>query len=207
MTETSPVQTLNPAQRFKQGCVGIPLPCTLVRIVDAVDGVTPMPQGEPGEIIVSGPQVMQGYWGMPEATAKSLRVLDGLTWMYTGDIGAMDEEGYVRICDRSKDMLIVGGYKVFSVEVESKVLSLPFVELCAVVGRSDEARPGNDIVQLYVQRRAGVAGERSNDELSGEIVAFCREQMAPYKIPKEIFFVDAVPLTSVGKIDKKALRK
>lgn len=207
MTETSPVQTLNPAQRFNQGCVGIPLPCTQVRIVDAVDGVTTMPLNEPGEIIVSGPQVMQGYWGMPDATAKSLRVLDGKTWMYTGDIGAMDEEGYVRICDRSKDMLIVGGYKVFSVEVESKVQALPFVELCAVVGRADVARPGNDVVQLYVQRRAGVATERSNEELGADILAYCREQMAPYKIPKEMFFVDVVPLTSVGKIDKKALRK
>lgn len=211
MTETSPVQTLNPAERFKQGCVGIPLPQTYVRIVDAADGVTPMAYGEPGEIIVSGPQVMKGYWKMPDATAKSLRVLDGKVWMYTGDIGAMDEEGYVRICDRSKDMLIVGGYKVFSVEVESKVLSLPFVELCAVVGRPDTARPGNDIVQLFIQLNAAAkekyATADDHELLKNEVLAFCREQMAPYKIPKEIFIVSAVPLTSVGKIDKKALRQ
>lgn len=210
MTETSPVQTLNPAERFKVGCVGIPVPATDVRIVDAVDGVTPMPYGEPGEIIVSGPQVMKGYWGMPEATEKSIRELDGKLWMFTGDIGAMDDEGYVRICDRSKDMLIVGGYKVFSVEVEAKVQSLPFVELCAVVGRPDTARPGNDIVQLYVQLRAAAREmarmDGGDENLKNEIVAFCREQMAPYKIPKEIYLVDAVPLTSVGKIDKKALR-
>lgn len=210
MTETSPVQTLNPAGRFKQGCVGLPLPQTHVRIVDATDGVTPMPCGEPGEIIVSGPQVMKGYWKMPNATEKSLRVLDGKRWMYTGDIGAMDEEGYVRICDRSKDMLIVGGYKVFSVEVESKVLSLPFVELCAVVGKPDVARPGNDIVQLFIQLNAAAKEKYSTaaaqESLQAEVVAFCREQMAPYKVPKEIFFVKAVPLTSVGKIDKKALR-
>lgn len=211
MTETSPVQTLNPAQRFKPGCVGLPLPGTRVRIVDASDGVTTMAIGEPGEIIVSGPQVMQGYWGMPDASAKSLRQIDGKTWMFTGDIGAMDEEGYVKICDRSKDMLIVGGYKVFSVEVESKLQALPFVGLCAVVGRPDTARPGNDVVQLYVQvNTAGnipVNGALTEAEMVERIQAFCRSEMAAYKIPKEIFFVNAVPLTSVGKIDKKALRQ
>ena len=204
MTETSPVQTLNPANAFKPGFVGVPLPCTDLRIVDAESGED-MPVGTPGEVVVSGPQVMSGYLAMPEASADALREHDGKIWMHTGDIGFLDEEGYLKICDRSKDMLIVGGYKVFSVEIESKLQALPFVEMSAVVGRADENRPGNDVVQLYVQRNES---EPADDEKHiAAITEFCRANMAPYKVPKEIFFVDAIPLTSVGKIDKKALRK
>jgi len=204
MTETSPVQTLNPANAFKPGTVGIPLPGTDLRIVDPETGEN-CPIGTPGEIVVAGPQVMAGYLAMPEATADSLREYEGKLWMHTGDIAFMDDEGYVKICDRSKDMLIVGGYKVFSVEVESKLAALPFVAMSAVVGRADEARPGNDIVQVYVQRNAS---EPADDEAQkARLIEYCRANMAPYKVPKEVFFVDAIPLTSVGKIDKKALRK
>ncbi|WP_063518927.1 MULTISPECIES: class I adenylate-forming enzyme family protein [unclassified Alcanivorax] len=205
MTETSPVITLNPASHFKEAHVGIPLPGTDVRIVDAEDGTRPMPQGEAGEIIASGPQVMQGYLAMPEATRKALRVMDGQTWMHTGDIGVMDEEGFIRVCDRSKDMLIVGGYKVFSVEVEGKVQSLPWVAMCAVVGRPDHDRPGNDVVQLYIQRMPD--NQASESDLKAELSTFCKANMSPYKVPREVFFIDAIPLTSVGKIDKKALRQ
>ena len=204
MTETSPVITLNPASHFKEGHVGIPLPGTEVRIVD-VDTGKEMPLGEPGEIIAAGPQVMQGYLAMPEATEKALQEIDGKRWMHTGDIGVMDNDGFVRVCDRSKDMLIVGGYKVFSVEVEGKVQSLPWVAMCAVVGRPDNDRPGNDIVQLYVERSADC--DRSDTDLKTELDCFCRETLSPYKVPKEVFFLDAIPLTSVGKIDKKALRQ
>ena len=205
MTETSPVITLNPASHFKEAHVGIPLPGTDVRIVDSEDGETLMPRGEAGEIIAAGPQIMQGYLEMPEASKKALREIDGKTWMHTGDIGVMDEDGFVRVCDRSKDMLIVGGYKVFSVEVESKVKSLDWVAMCAVVGRPDTSRPGNDVVQLYVERTAGSQEEET--ELKASLESFCRENMSPYKVPKEVFFIKAIPLTSVGKIDKKALRQ
>lgn len=205
MTETSPVQTLNPANAFKPGFVGLPLPGTDLRIVDPENGVDEMPVGTPGEVVVSGPQVMSGYLAMPEASADALREHDGKVWMHTGDIGFLDEEGYLKICDRSKDMLIVGGYKVFSVEIESKLQSLPFVEMSAVVGRPDENRPGNDVVQLYVQRNDSEPLDDENQKAA--IIEYCRANMAPYKVPKEIFFVDAIPLTSVGKIDKKALRK
>jgi len=204
LTETSPVITLNPASHFKEGHVGIPLPGTEVRIVD-VDTGKEMPLGEPGEIIAAGPQVMQGYLAMPEATEKALEEIGGKRWMHTGDIGVMDNDGFVRVCDRSKDMLIVGGYKVFSVEVEGKVQSLPWVAMCAVVGRPDNDRPGNDIVQLYVERSADC--DRSDTDLKTELDCFCRETLSPYKVPKEVFFLDAIPLTSVGKIDKKALRQ
>lgn len=203
MTETGPIQTCNPAPRFKPGHVGIPVPGTDVRIVDVETGTRDVPLGEPGEIIVRGPQVMKGYLD-PEGTKHALRELDGETWMYTGDVGVMDDEGYVRICDRNKDMLIVGGYKVFSVEVEHEVKKLPFVAVSALVGRPDPARPGSEIARLVVQRLPGSGlGE---DEAREAILRHCRANLAPYKIPREIVFVDALPLTSVGKIDKKAMR-
>jgi long-chain acyl-CoA synthetase len=204
MTETSPVQTLNPASRLKPGSVGVPVPGTVVRIVDTDHGNREVPLGEAGEIIVNGPQVMQGYLNLPEATGESLVEIDGSTWMFTGDIGYMDEDGYITVCDRSKDMLIVGGYKVFSVEVENRVQTLPWVAMCAVVGRPDENRPGNDVVQLYVQAHPGEAGDEQARRQ--ELESYCRENLSPYKVPREIHFVDEIPLTSVGKIDKKALR-
>jgi long-chain acyl-CoA synthetase len=148
---------------------------------------------------------MKGYLNLPEASAKTLREFEGDTWIYTGDIASMDEEGYIKICDRSKDMLIVGGYKVFSVEVESKLAELEFIELSAVIGHPDEKRPGNDIVNLYIQLKAE-AKTQDQAQLRDQILAFCREHMAAYKVPKHIHFHDALPLTAVGKLDKKALR-
>lgn len=205
MTETAPVQTLNPANRFKPGYVGVPLPGTEVRIVDAETGTQDLLLGEVGEVIVSGPQVMNGYLNAPVATQEALREHGGRQWMYTGDIGFMDEEGYLKICDRSKDMLIVGGYKVFSVEIESKLAELPFVALCAVVGKPDTKRPGNEIVQLYVQCTTDTV--MPEVERRDRIMQFCRENLAPYKVPKETVFMESIPLTSVGKIDKKVLRE
>lgn len=204
MTETSPVQTINPAERFKPGFVGIPLPGTDLRIVDADNDDVEMPCGESGEIVVSGPQVMGGYLSNPTETAKAIKRYQDKLWMYTGDIGFIDEEGYLKICDRSKDMLIVGGFKVFSIEVENKLQELPFVELCAVVGKPDTQRPGNDIVQVYVQ--SSQLTHFSENEQSERIVEFCRQNLSPYKVPKEVHFVSEMPLTSVGKIDKKRMR-
>ncbi len=205
MTETSPLLTCNPPTRPHIGTVGIPIAGTDIRIVDVETGTREMPLGEPGELIACGPQVMKGYLNLPEASAKSLREFQGKTWMYTGDIAKMDEEGYVTICDRSKDMLIVGGYKVFSVEVEGKLAELDFIELSAVIGTPDEKRPGNDIVHLYVQLKPEA---KSGDAATYQekIMAFCRTNMAAYKVPKHIHFLDAMPLTAVGKLDKKALR-
>lgn len=205
MTESSPLLTSNPQQKLKTGSVGIPVVGTDVRIVDVETGTKEMPIGEPGEIIARGPQIMKGYLNLPEASAKTLREFDGHIYLYTGDVAFMDEDGYLTICDRSKDMLIVGGYKVFSVEVEGKLKELPFIELPALIGEKDPQRPGNDIVTLYVQLTAeGKA--RDPKELEAEILKFCRDNMAPYKVPKKVFFRDALPLTPVGKLDKKALR-
>lgn len=206
LTETSPVLTMNPPGRAKPGTVGVPIPGTDIKIVDAETGTREMPFNEPGELIACGPQVFRSYLGLPDETGKALREFEGDTWFFTGDIAKMDEEGYITICDRAKDMLIVGGFKVFSVEVENKLKALDDVELSAVIGTQDEKRPGNDIVNLYVQlSESGKAKEP--EQVKQEITAFCREHMAAYKVPKAIHIVDEIPLTPVGKVDKKVLRK
>jgi long-chain acyl-CoA synthetase len=206
MTETGPVHVCNPPMRAQPTSVGIPVPGADTRIVDLETGTKEMPVGEPGEIITSGPQVMKGYLNLPEESAKAMRQWRGKTWMYTGDVGYMDDEGYIYLCDRAKDMLIVGGYKVFSVEVEDKLQALDCIAISAVIGTADEKRPGNDIVNLYVELTPK-ANERKPEEVKAEILAFCRENMAPYKVPKLIHIIDHIPLTAVGKLDKKALRE
>jgi len=205
MTETAPCYTTNPPKRYKLGSIGFPLPNAKVRIRDVETGEHDMPFGEPGEIICSGPQVMKGYLNLPEESAKALREIDGERWMFSGDVGYMDEEGYIFLCDRAKDMLIVGGFKVFSVEVEDKLSAIPEIAACAVIGSEDKARPGNDIVNLYVELSANHKNTKQN-LLKNKILTFCQKSMAAYKVPKNIYFIDTIPLTPVGKIDKKALR-
>lgn len=205
MTETASVYIATPPARPRPGSIGIPVPAADVRIVDLADGETELGPGEPGELVVSGPQVMRGYLGAPAETAKALRRRGGKTWLHTGDVGAMDEEGYVTLRDRAKDMLIVGGFKVFSVEVEEALKPCPEIALPALVGAPDAARPGNDIVHLFVEPSAAGAA-LSRAECARRIAAFCRGHLAAYKVPAEIHLVDAIPLTSIGKIDKKALR-
>lgn len=206
MTETGPVHVCNPPMRGKPTSVGIPVLGGDTRIVDIETGSKEMPLGEPGEIITSGPQVMKGYHNLPEENAIALRELNGKTWMFTGDVGFMDDEGYIYLCDRAKDMLIVGGYKVFSVEIEDKLKELEFVSQSAIIGHPDIQRSGSDIVYLYVELDKSV-NSLSHEFLKEKIINFCRKNMAPYKIPKSIEFIDSIPLTSVGKIDKKKLRQ
>lgn len=206
MTESSPLLTSNPPQRPKTGSVGLPVVGTDIRIVDVETGTKEMAIGEPGEIIARGPQIMKGYLNLPDASAKTLREFDGQVYLYTGDVASMDDEGYLTICDRSKDMLIVGGYKVFSVEVEGKLKELPFIELPAIIAEQDASRPGNDIVTLHLQLTAD-GKTRDRKDVEAEVMKFCRDNMAAYKVPKKIYFHDTLPLTAVGKLDKKALRK
>jgi long-chain acyl-CoA synthetase len=149
---------------------------------------------------------MKGYLNLPEESTLALRTWRGKTWMYTGDVGFMDEEGYIHLCDRAKDMLIVGGYKVFSVEVEDKLANLDCVARSAVVGTPDPVRAGSEVVHLFVQL-APAAAHRDPAELRAEITAFCRASLSPYKVPKVIAFIAELPLTPVGKIDKKVLRE
>ena len=200
MTETGPVQTCNPAPRFKLGHVGIPVPGTDIRLVDV----------ETGTKDVRARRARRDHRERPAGDAElprrgghehALRELDGRTWMYTGDVGIMDDEGYIRICDRSKDMLIVGGYKVFSVEVENKLQALPFVALTAMVGRPDEARPGNEIAQLSCS--ASPAAPSPKPKRAKRSCASVARTRA-LQDPERDLLVDALPLTSVGKIDKGA---
>lgn len=205
MTEATTFITMNPRGKTKIGSVGIPMPDCELRIVDTESGSRDMPPGEPGEVIVCGPQVMKGYHNQPEETAKAVRVLNGRRWLYTGDVGFLDADGYLTICDRVKDMLIVGGFKVFSLEVENRLKEVPCIEASALIGVPDARRPGNQIVKLFVQLTAE-ARRGDSERWRDEILRFCRNNLAPYKAPKQIEFLDALPLTTLGKIDKKALR-
>ena len=204
MTETGPCHVCHPISRYKLGSVGVPMPGTDLKIMDVETGTREMPLGEPGEIATAGPQVMKGYLGLPEESARALREIDGVRYMFTGDVGYMDEDGYVFLCDRAKDMLVVGGFKVFSVEVEDKLKAHPDVAESAIVGAPDEKRPGNDIVHLFVQRSPDSEGDAG--QVTKRLLDWFRANMAPYKVPKHIHFVDAIPLTPVGKIDKKKMR-
>lgn len=205
MTETGPAIVANPPARCKPEAVGIPLPGIDVRIVDVETGTQEMPYGEPGEVIVATPCLMQGYLNRPEETAHAVRQWRGKTWMHTGDVGVMDEDGYVYLRDRTKDMIIVSGFKVFSNEVENTLSALDCIAISALIGTPDAARPGSEIVNLYVELTAD-AKQRDAGDVRTEILEFCEANLARYKKPKAIHFLDAIPLTRVGKVDKKALR-
>lgn len=206
MTEASPILTMNPFKGVKKiGSVGLPVPGTRIKLVDVETGTRAVGIDEEGELIANGPQVMKGYHNQPEETAHALRTFENEPWLYTGDVARMDADGYVTIVDRVKDMLIVGGYKVFSREVEEVLCRHPAVEACAVVGRPDPDRPGNDRVAAVIQTASEVAEIPATD-LQAAVRAHCREHLAPYKVPKIVEFTSALPLTAVGKVDKKALR-
>jgi acyl-CoA synthetase (AMP-forming)/AMP-acid ligase II len=206
MTEVSSLSTCNPRLGKKKiGSVGLPLPNVDMRLMDLETGTKDVPVGEEGEIVVKGPQVMRGYFNKPNETATALREHDGETWLHTGDVARMDEDGYYTIIDRSKDMLNVGGFKVFSREVEEKLYEHPAIELCAIVGEPNPSRPGTDIVKLVFQPSEDHK-QKSHESLKKEIMEFARANFAPYKAPKKIEVRDSLPLTPIGKVDKKALR-
>jgi long-chain acyl-CoA synthetase len=205
MTETCVLLTCNPRIGQKKiGTVGLPMPSTSVRIMDLETGTRDVPLGEEGEIVGTGPQVMKRYHNKPEETALALREHDGKIWMHTGDIGTMDEDGYVTIVDRKKDMISVGGFKVFPREVEEKLYEHPAVAICAVIGVPNPERPETEVVKLVVQKNPVYAGKPDN-EVAAEILAFARENVAKYKVPRVVEFRE-IPLTPAGKVDKKALR-
>lgn len=206
LTEASPIITMNPRKGLKKiGSVGLPVGSTRVRLVDLETGTREVAQGEEGEIICSGGQVMQGYLNKPEETAIALREHDGALWLHTGDVARMDEDGFFFIVDRTKDMLNVGGFKVFSREVEEKLYEHPTIELCAIIGVPNPKRPGSELVKLVVQKSKPYRG-KSDDEVRKELLHFAQENFSPYKVPKIIEFIETMPLTLVGKVDKKALR-
>ncbi len=206
MTEASPVITMNPCKGTKKlGSVGLPLQSTRIKVVDVETGTVEVPVGEVGELIVHGPQVMKEYHNKPEETANTLREYQQETWLYTGDVVRMDEDGYVFIADRSKDMLIVAGYKVFSREVEEVLSQHAAVQFCAIIGMPDPKRPDSQVVKAVIELTAPALKE-DHETIKEQLIDHCRENLAPYKVPKIVEITDAMPLTAVGKVDKKALR-
>jgi len=192
MTETSPVVTFNPNSAIQLGTIGLPIPGTEVKTIDDDGNETPL--GEPGELCVKGPQVMRGYWQRPEDTQKSFTD-DG--FLQTGDIALIQEDGYIRIVDRKKDMIIVSGFNVFPNEIEDVVSGHPKVVECAAVGVPDDK--SGEAVKVYLVATAEGVTEN-------ELKEFCRERLTAYKVPKSFVFRDELPKTNVGKILRRELR-
>ena len=194
-SEAGPVLAYNPREGVRKvGTVGLALPLTEIEIVDLATGLMPQPQGREGEIRVRGPQLMRGYRGRPQETADALRG----GWLHTGDIGAFDADGYLRICGRKKEMAIVAGYNVYPREVEEALCSHPHVREAAVVGVPDAYR-GEALMASVV----AASGEALDP---GALLAWLSERLVRYKLPKAIRVVDALPKTGVGKVDKERLR-
>ncbi|HUH87044.1 MAG TPA: AMP-binding protein, partial [Pusillimonas sp.] len=192
-TEAGPVIAYNPLNGVrKTGTVGIAVPETQVQIVDVNDGEKILAQGEVGEIRVKGPQVMLGYYGRPAETAEALR--NG--WLYTGDIGWLDAEGYLTISDRKKEMAIVSGFNVYPREIEEALICHRGVREAAVIGVPDAYR--GEVLVAYVVADADITREAP--------MAFLAERLVKYKWPSAIHLVPDLPRTGVGKIDKKQLR-
>lgn len=195
LTESSPTTHSNPYfGTRKPGSVGIVFPSTDYKIVDLADGTVELPAGEVGEIIIKGPQIMKGYWNMPEETGHALR--NG--WLYTGDIAYMDEDGYLFIVDRKKDLIIASGYNVYPRDVEEILYEHPAVQEAVVVGIPDPYR-GESV-------KAVVVLKESQDCAEEELIAYCRENMVAYKAPRVIEFRKELPKTNVGKILRRKIR-
>jgi long-chain acyl-CoA synthetase len=195
LTETTPVTHINPFGGVRKvGSIGVPISDTECRIVSLDDGVTDVPQGEPGELIIKGPQVMKGYKGMPDETANTLR--NG--WCYTGDIATIDQDGYFYIVDRKKDMIISGGFNIYPRDIDEVLYEHPKVQEACTIGIPDPKRGEN--VKVFVVLREGVMATQQ------ELLEYCATKLAKYKLPAEIEFRKELPKTNVGKILRKQLR-
>jgi len=194
LSEASPVTHANPPfGKNKVGTIGLPWPDTEAKIMDLETGTKEMAMGEPGELVIRGPQVMKGYWNMPDETAKTLR--DG--WLFTGDIATMDEEGYFKIVDRKKDMIIASGFNIYPRDVEEVLYENPKVKEVVVAGVPDRYR--GETVKAYVILKDGQTATEQ------EIIEFCRGKMAKYKVPTAVEFRKELPKTMVGKILRRML--
>jgi len=193
LTETSPAATINPLDLPAfNGSIGLPISSTELMLRD--DAGHAVPLGQTGEICIRGPQVMAGYWQRQDETDK---VIDRDGWFATGDIGVMDERGYVRIVDRKKDMILVSGFNVYPNEIEAVVAMHPSVLECAAIGVPDPK--SGEAVKLFI-----VKGDPA---LTAEgVLAFCREHMTGYKVPRDVEFRTQLPKTNVGKILRRELR-
>jgi long-chain acyl-CoA synthetase len=198
LTEASPVTHCSRVDKtmktVKVGSIGLPLPDTDARIVDAETGEKMLPAGEVGELVVKGPQVMKGYWRKPEETVLVLRG----GWLFTGDLARMDGDGYFFITDRKKDLIKYKDYSVYPRELEDVLYEHPAVRLCAVVGKPDAAV--GEIVKAFVVLKDGISVSEE------EIMAFVNEKVASYKAVREVKFRRELPLSSAGKVLRRVLR-
>lgn len=193
MTETSPVAAVNPAERNQIGTIGIPLPSTLCKVID--DNGKELALGEIGELCIKGPQVMKGYWQREEATTE---ILDADGWLKTGDIAVIQTDGYMRIVDRKKDMILVSGFNVYPNELEDVLATLPGVLQCAAIGVPDEK--SGELIKIFIVARPGVTLTKD------QVMEHMRANVTAYKVPRLIEFRDALPTTNVGKILRRELR-
>lgn len=192
LTETSPAITINPIGDDFNGAVGLPIPSTDVTVKD--DAGNDLPDGQPGEVCVRGPQVMRGYWNRPDETAKVL-LPDG--WLRTGDIGYIDQKGYVYLQDRKKDMILVSGFNVYPNEVEEVAVTHPGVLEAAAIAQPDE-HSGEVVALFVVLKNPAVTAQ--------DIIDHCRQSLAAYKVPRHVYFRNELPKSNVGKILRKELR-
>ena len=196
LTETSPVTHTNPLKGTRKiGSIGVPVPGTDAKVVDLADGVTEVPTGTEGELIIKGPQVMRGYWNRPDATRDMIR--DG--WLYTGDIAIVDPDGYFFIVGRKKDMIIAGGYNIYPDEVDRILMGHPAVLEAATIGLPDQNR--GETVKSFVVLKTGHAATTE------EVIAYCRKELAAYKIPRQVEFRAELPKSAVLKILRRELRE
>ena len=200
LSETAPVASANPTDKSirKIGSIGFPIPGTDIKILDIETGLTEKPTGEDGEIAISGPQVMKGYWNKPEENRAVFREINGNRYFLTGDVGHIDAEGYIVITDRKKDLILVGGFNVYPRDVEDILFQHPKVAMAAVVGVPD-ARSG-EAVKAFLQLKPG---ETATD---AEILEFCKAHMAGYKRPRFIEFRNELPVSPIGKVLRRVLR-
>jgi len=199
LTESSPVTHSNPLdptlKTVRIGSIGLPWPDTDARIVDVQTGKKELPKGKDGELIIKGPQIMKGYWNLPDETADVLR--DG--WLYTGDIAKMDEDGYFYITDRKKDLIKYKGYSVYPRELEDVLYEHPAVKLCAVIGKPDET--AGEIPKAYIVLKPDATAT------GDEIKKFVKAKVAPYKTIREVEFRTELPMTPIGKVLRRTLRE
>ncbi|MCY1410650.1 Long-chain-fatty-acid--CoA ligase [compost metagenome] len=193
MTETSPVATVNPSSMAQIGTIGIPVPSTLCKIID--DAGVEQPLGGVGELCVKGPQVMKGYWQRQDATDE---MLDTEGWLKTGDIALIQPDGYLRIVDRKKDMILVSGFNVYPNELEDVLVSLPGVLQCAAIGVPDEK--SGEAIKVFIVAKPGVTLTKE------QVMTHMRANVTAYKVPKAVEFRDVLPTTNVGKILRRELR-
>ena len=201
LTEGQMAVFANPVLGEKKiGSVGMPLPDVHVRIVDAENGMILLPQGEAGEVVISAPQLMRGYWQKPDETREMIRTNErGERLLYTGDLGYLDEDGYLFLVDRKKDLIKTSGYQVWPREIEEVISSHPAVAEVGVVGLPDNIR--GEIVKAWIVLRPG------KSTTGAELKAFCRERLAPYKVPSKYEFVPELPKTQIGKVLYRVLRQ